>query len=78
MDSEDVEKIQESEDEKYLEKPAKPVKAKRQQTEAQKENTKKMREALLLKHEASRKAKEQLQMEKLAKAEQRIVKKARR
>ena len=72
MDNPEVlEKIQENED--ALEKP-KPTK--RQQTEAQKANTEKMRLALKAKHEASRIAKEQLATEKLAKAEARVLKKA--
>lgn len=51
-------------------------KPKRIQSAAQKANTEKMRLALKAKHEASKKAKEEFALEKQAKAEARIVKKA--
>lgn len=73
MDS--LEKIQENEE--PLEKSTKSEpKPKRQQSAAQKANTEKMRIALLAKHEVSRKAKEQLQLEKQMNAEAKVLKKA--
>ena len=71
----DLDKIQELKE--PLEISTKPEpKPKRQQTAAQKANTEKMRLALLAKHEASKKAKEQLGLEKQVKTEAKILKKA--
>jgi hypothetical protein len=70
MESENLEKIQELEVKEEVAKP------KRERTEAQKANTEKMRQALLAKHEASRKAKAEAEAEKKKKLEEKIVKKA--
>lgn len=71
----DLDKIQENEEPLVISTKPEP-KPKRQQTAAQKANTEKMRLALLAKHEASRKAKEQLEMEKQVKTEAKVLKKA--
>lgn len=74
METDNLEKIQESD---TLEKTEAIIKKpKRQQTEAQKANTEKMRLALIAKHEASKKAKHELALEKQAKYEEKIIKKA--
>jgi hypothetical protein len=70
-----LEKIQENEESLETSTKLEP-KPKRQQSAAQKANTEKMRLALLAKHEASRKAKEQLEMEKQVKSEAKVLKKA--
>lgn len=69
--SENLEKIQETEVKENI-----PPKPKRERTEAQKANTEKMRQALLAKHEASRKAKAEAEAEKQRKLEEKLLKKA--
>lgn len=69
--SENLEKIQETEVKENV-----TPKPKRERTEAQKANTEKMRQALLAKHEASRKAKAEAEAEKQKKLEEKLLKKA--